>query len=479
MKRTLHPLARLLARMLGACLIVGTLCGGLVVSCAGDPPSSTPNTGNQPSSQSMGRWTPVSGQDTCPKSLHDTFFVLGPDGKKYPTWHPAETTDPATNAICSFGHEHGPDPSGSAMWSTIKTHFAYDANNNNVVDASELAVSGIPFGYVSEQLITSTTPRLEDHTAYKVAYTDLVRRTTPAPRTGDPASVDCHLFAAYNQPTSTADAFASNMYSVTYAVDCTVGAAASQYPVKAVVSVMARYRTPGQFTLDDSGTQVVVNQAAVPPTSADGGTGSLGRRIPTNESVFPAAFVTATGTSSFTGLFELWEAQVRLRRADQTVLALFEPQFRVDDPARYFYRPTTVLAHSIDLCYWGLTAQDALVTDPTLSATIVRKVRNASLCDIAPNGPATPTAQRLAYTDKTSPFKGCKRLANFGAETVTNPGGPATWYTDAFGDNASTTRSANTVKQMLQPGDTNGIVLAGLNFGQQSACPAASVHAPN
>jgi hypothetical protein len=56
----------------------------------------------------------------CPASVHDTYVTTGPDGKKYPTWHPQ--IDPATK--CYFDHEHGDDPRTSLANSTMPA-FGY------------------------------------------------------------------------------------------------------------------------------------------------------------------------------------------------------------------------------------------------------------------------------------------------------------------------------------------------------------------
>jgi hypothetical protein len=59
-----------------------------VVACGSDgfqgydPPSEI-----GPSFQ-YGQWTPGP-NDTCTKAQHDAYSVVGPDGKRYPTWHPA------------------------------------------------------------------------------------------------------------------------------------------------------------------------------------------------------------------------------------------------------------------------------------------------------------------------------------------------------------------------------------------------------
>jgi hypothetical protein len=56
------------------------------------------------------RPAPVAGQP-CPQWYHDAITAVGPDGQRYPTWHPA--VDRATG--CYFGHEHGDDPRTSLV----------------------------------------------------------------------------------------------------------------------------------------------------------------------------------------------------------------------------------------------------------------------------------------------------------------------------------------------------------------------------
>jgi len=94
-------------------------------------------------SAAFGIWTPGP-NDTCTPAIHDAYSVVGPDAKRYPTWHPP--IDPVTG--CSFGHEHGRDPRGSKLYA---------------------AVGPIPFGYANEQLDTwdPANPRHEDHVGHK------------------------------------------------------------------------------------------------------------------------------------------------------------------------------------------------------------------------------------------------------------------------------------------------------------------------
>jgi len=348
-------------------------------------------------------------------------------------------------------------------------------NNSGNIEASELAVSGIPFGLVSQPLANSATPRLEDHTAYKIAFANGIPRTLVSGGLGATFDLSCDLFAAFNQPTSTADAFASNMFSVTYAVDCNNGNSLPLYPVKVIVSLMAVYGNPSSFTLDATGTQVENTGIPVPPNSPPGGT-ELGRRIPVANNVFAGAFVAANQTSSFDALLERWDTQLRLRRADGSEIATLVPAYRVDDTARYF---ANGVANSIDLCYSGLNAAGQLVSDPSLATTIVRQVRNNTKCTtIAPNGPSTPTGQRVKFDAAASPFKDCLRIAFFGADVVKNLTGATLWYTTPFGGNASIVTFANSIKQYVSLADTGALVL-----GEASAagpgCQIDTIHVPN
>jgi hypothetical protein len=72
------------------------------------PPTATPvpaAAAPVPPTPTPGGAQPVAGQP-CPQWVHDGFVTTGPNGKQYPTWHPA--VDPASG--CLFGHEHGSDP---------------------------------------------------------------------------------------------------------------------------------------------------------------------------------------------------------------------------------------------------------------------------------------------------------------------------------------------------------------------------------
>ena len=61
---------------------------------------------------------------TCFATVHDKYVTVGPDGKMYRTWHPVQDT-----SGCTFGHEHGDDPSRSTIYTGNPVPFGYIASN--------------------------------------------------------------------------------------------------------------------------------------------------------------------------------------------------------------------------------------------------------------------------------------------------------------------------------------------------------------
>src|SRR5688572_20814797 len=53
-------------------------------------------------SRALSAWAPGPA-DSCTPEIHNRYTTVGPDGLRYPTWHPP--TDPGSG--CTFGHEHG------------------------------------------------------------------------------------------------------------------------------------------------------------------------------------------------------------------------------------------------------------------------------------------------------------------------------------------------------------------------------------
>jgi hypothetical protein len=134
------------------------------LTCAAAPtatPTSTPAAASTPTPTATRTPTPpptsASPGQPCPQALHDSYVVAGPDGKSYPTWHPA--VDPQSG--CYFGHEHGADPR------TSKANAALPA-----------------FGYVG-----SLAGDAEPHPGFKVFVWHVGEATDLGPVSGDMRAV--------------------------------------------------------------------------------------------------------------------------------------------------------------------------------------------------------------------------------------------------------------------------------------------------
>lgn len=480
-----------------AALAAMFLLTGAFISCEGttgeesDSGDGTPG-GTRPNSAAMGLWEPNTDFDTCTKAFHDTYFVVGPDGKKYPTWHPPTAIDPENGNLCSFGHEHGRDPRSSALWDSIRNHFAYDANSNGAIDAAERDTSGVPFGYASEQLRAYNSAngiagadRSEDHVGYKIAWENGIARTRTVNGQLQTFDLSCDALTALHQETHSDVAYASNLHEILYAIDCSRGTDAPQFGGKVIVSAMATFGNPGEFAVQQSnGTFSTVRYGTPQPITSPAGGAERGRVIPVAEGVYAAVLVPVGQTSDFaTGLAETWYSGLTLRRSDGTDLVYVDPSFGVSSPSRYFdLGRLNALGRTIDLCYVGLSITGELIDDPLRASLIVRQARGPECSAIAPNGPATLRINRIPYDDPRSSFNGCRRHVTLGATRIANGGGATLWYSDPYGRAARGGSFAGSVKQYVSvinnvtAGDPDRTV-----FGADiDPCLSGSgVHAPN
>ena len=161
---------------LGTFVVSGALVasGLLVTSCDGG--GMTDNSlGSH--SRAMSLWSPA-GFATCSKADHDRFAVAGPDGKLYPTWHPA--VDPVKG--CSYGHEHGRDPHGSALYA---------------------AIGDLPFGVAGEAQGAGDSGQalLEDHAEQKVEWQNGVMLQQIVEGRRVDIGVRCDFLVKFHQPT--------------------------------------------------------------------------------------------------------------------------------------------------------------------------------------------------------------------------------------------------------------------------------------
>ena len=129
-----------------------------------NPPTVTPPTPGLPPA--------VAGQP-CPTWVHDRYVTQGPDGKLYPTWHPPVDKQYG----CTFGHDHGDDPTG----------------------APALQGRTVPFGYVGLSM-----GEVEAHSGFKIYRWDNVQSSYGPSHNGSSLLIMIHQGSssdnAFTQP---------------------------------------------------------------------------------------------------------------------------------------------------------------------------------------------------------------------------------------------------------------------------------------
>ncbi|MCU0624618.1 MAG: hypothetical protein MUF53_12270 [Gemmatimonadaceae bacterium] len=386
----------------------------------------------------FGLWTP-SRFDTCTREQHDRYSVIGPDGKRYPTWHPP--IDEVSG--CRFGHEHGRDPRQSDLYREI---------------------GDVPFGYANEVLMAwdPNGHRHEDHVGHKIEWENnvqLQRSLIPGGPSGVARiGVTCDFLTKLHQGTHSADAFANNMHELTYHVRCDDGTAIS-------ATVMTNFGIPGQFIRACDKTTV---QTAGNPVPLNSPTGGGFRFIPDITCVREYLLVPPGQFSGFSGgLYEAWGSANYIRDDAGRQIAYFDPGFAVFSPSRFFdpSRPGNV-GRSIDVC-WMVEGD--------------RRARGGECDATTANGTLGP----LPHDDPRSAFNGLQREVYFNQTWLSNRGGPTVWYTDPFGGHARPTPFPGAIRQLIAAIDNNrGFALesqafgAERNYGRWNGQPAG-IHAPN
>lgn len=417
------------------------------------PTAGAPTAGGSGRSHALGVWTP-SKWDTCTQAVHDAYSVIGPDGKRYPTWHPP--VDPKTG--CSFGHEHGRDPSKSLIWDDVRRYFAYDADRNGQVSDAEMAGAGIPFGYVNEQLDTAGgMMRHEDHVGHKIDWANgepdiatdrfdsnptagvvVPVKTNSTPKWKD-VGARCFHMAKVHQGVSTHDAFTNNLHEVMYFVKCS--GPTSAYDMQAMTSTLMSFGKAGEFTnlCDGDGdrtTPVVLGTTDV-NAKYPGSRGNGARNI-IQRSCVEKHFLVPEGKFSM-NFYEAWPGTITLTTAGgKRLLWGANLLFDVEDANRYFYpgKPNNI-GYSMDLCYEQLAGG--------------RQARGGTCMHATNYGRTTG----ITWDDPRSAFRGLHRGMYFQPPVLENADGADVWYTDVFGRNASRTPFAGSVKQLLSRKNVN------------------------
>lgn len=399
----------------------------LLASCSGDSdglgPAPKP-TGE--SSVAMRAWVPAAGDD-CSRDVHDRYTTVGPDGKRYPTWHPP--TDPSTG--CSFGHEHGRDPRGSDLFGRV---------------------GDIPFGYANEQLDVwdPNGRRHEDHVGHKVDWENDVEFRSGG-GLGAFFSITCDVLVKLHQGTHSKDAFTNNLHELVYHAACSDG-------TEMHITLMAAIGKPGEFVRSCDGTRVTAGSATPLNSPAGGGQ----RKIP-DRSCIERHFLVSGGQSNFSAaLHESWEIMAAVKRADGHTLASVNPYFQVFLPSRYhdLAAPNHTGRPMAD-CYQAEANGDRA---------------DGSLCrDATGNG-----AVVISWDDPRSPFNGVRRKVDINGNRVDNDAGPNVWYTDPFGRGGKTESFPGAVRQWIaRHSNPPGVSFSGPAIGSDRNYAGAKTHAPN
>jgi len=405
----------------------------LAVACTDEAPAPLgpdgPALEAAPPAVAFGIWRPGPGE--CSAAIHDRYSTIGPDGKRYPTWHPP--VDPLTG--CSFGHEHGRDPRGSALYREV---------------------GDLPFGYVNEQLDASDLGmrRHEDHVGHKIEWENgIVLRTGGG--AGQLLEVRCDVLTKLHQGTHSKDAFTNNLHELNYHLRCSDR-------TELHVALLTAIGRPGEFERTCGGTVTVG-----PATPVNSPSGGGRRRIPDWTCVEAKVLVPEGRGSDFGILHESWETHSELRTAEgNRLLAAFDPYFQVFRPSRFFDpRQPDGVGRPAALC--------------TTTAHGTHRARSKE-CDPVQQAVAAGGFPALPFDDPRSPFNGARRQVDINNNKVRNAGGPSVWYTDAFGRQGRPTPFPGSVRQVLSAIDNDyGVGLNGPVIGGDRPYGGPGTRAPN
>lgn len=379
----------------------------------------------------FGIWVPGPNDD-CTAAQHDAYFAVGPDRKRYPTWHPP--VDPVTG--CSFGHDHGRDPRGSDLYREV---------------------GALPFGHANEQLALydPANPRNEDHVGHKIEWDNDVQMNFGGEAADQMFDVRCDVLTKLHQGTHSRDAFTNNLHELIYHIHCSDG-------TELHVTLMSAIGDPGEFTRTCDGATI----AAGPATPANSPQGGGHRRIPDRTCVDQQILVGVGQNSNFGTLHESWETSNAVRREDGHVLASFDPYFQVSLPSR-FHDPAfaNLTGRPIDVCY-----------EVTASGDQVRGVGGP--CN---QSTANGTILGLTYDDPRSTFDGVGRVVDVNSNNIDNADGPETWYTDPFGRHGRLEAFPGSIRQFVarMDNDRGGLNVSGPTLGRRRDYGGPRVHAPN
>ena len=444
----------------------------LVMAMSGGAPRAADGT-----SHAMGLWTPHPEYDTCSAAYHDSFSVVGSDGKRYPTWHPPEGEE--QGRPCTFGHEHGRDPRGSALLADVEAQYG-----------------GLLFGYANEQLDEYNRAerigermRHEDHVGHKIEWENDVQvfeSVTNGGANQRALAVRCDFLMKVHQGTHSPDAFTNNLHELLYAAQCHDRGDGS-IGTKLIAYTMVQFGDPGGFSEGGvAGGFGYVKVGLPSPVKSPAGGGL--RSIPTIGRVQSAVLVPPGERSDYSrGLYEDWLSANYLRRpGGREPLAYFDPHFAVFLPSRFHWPARK--AESVEAARTAAdqAAQIGRTIDVCYASAGARKAGGGECDRVAGSVPP------VAWDDPRSPFDGVKREFYFNQTTIVNAGNPTTRYTDPFGGRAADRPFPGAIKQFVAAVDNRkrndaGVISVGGRvypfesraFGKDRWYGGKGVHAPN
>jgi len=347
----------------------------------------------------FGSWPTYDLSPSC-VTLHDRYWVEGPDSKAYHTWHPAIVpAHPETGESCDFGHEHGNDPSTSPLFGE--------------------SGGWPPFGYVAE---VAAGARHEDHVGHKITvarYRAAFGNSADTTDTLHDAGFDCDWLSKIHQGSFSVDALANHLHEYFLTFRCDDGSTPAESTAFSI-KIMYTYGEPNQFK--DIASNSVISALGVvdpdgvlvPPAMQDTPINpNVGARNP-REFSSPGPFIWKTFDEI--SQVDLWTENVTIETDPFGHSLVIGPYYVIKNPSRVYNADTTYapvansIVRTIDLCY---DSGGNRLTYP--------------FCAVAPlNRPAD-------WTSPESPYNGTLRAVNFKALPMYNAGGPTSFCTDPFG----------------------------------------------
>ena len=336
-----------------------------------------------------------------------------------------------------FGHDHGRDPRGSALFDEVGL---------------------IPFGQANEALAIydPSMVRHEDHVGHKIEWENGMDMQFEDGVAGSVFQISCDVLTKLHQGTHSKDAYTNNMHELVYHIRCSDGTALC-------LTLMAVIGDAGEFVASCDRDRHIDVGPPTPLNSPDGG----GKRIiPDRQCVEEFLLVPEGERSDYsTGLRESWQISQSIRTASGRRLASINPYFQALFPSRY-YDPALPdgVGRVIDVCYEvesnGDRTRDGVCEEVT--------------ADRALTG--------ITFDDVRSGFTGAWRFVDVNANRITNADGPETWYTDPLGGNARPEPFPGSIRQYIARIDNErGVAFSGRNMGRDRnyGGPGTGVHAPN